>query len=242
VAAAPIGLQWPQSGGPGADVVITYSYSNLLDGSFLLVTPSELRAATEEALGLWATYAPIHFIEMPDSGPPPSDESYDANGYPQIRIGHHTSSDLAHAYYPGTDGLSGDVHVDSGIPWTLGDGHWNFLEAITHELGHALGLGHELDEPAIMNPFYPQQRFTTLGSAFLFPNDIAALQQIYGAGHGSVQPLAPTPEPATILLVGAGLAALARGRGGRTRRARRGQPFASANRKTAAPERVVLPS
>jgi hypothetical protein len=181
-----------------------------LDGTFLLATPGELRAASEEGLRLWASFAPLNFIELPDAGPTPSDVSYDGDGLPQIRIGTHVMSELAHAYYPGDDGLAGDVHVATGIPWTVGNGHWNFLEAITHELGHSLGLAHELDEDAIMNPSYPSHRFDGLGSAFLFPSDIESLRAIYGTGVGSVQPLDPTPEPSTYLLVAAGLATLAR--------------------------------
>ena len=208
----PVGLQWPHPGGVGTPIYITYSFSNLLDGTLLLATPEELRAATEEALGLWARYTPINFIEQPDSGPSPSDGFYDAAGTPQIRIGFHVLSELAHAYYPGDDGLAGDIHIATGIPWTVGLGHWNFLEAVTHELGHSLGLAHELDEDAIMNPSYPSHRFGGLGSAFLFPSDIRSLQAVYGSGVGSVRPLDPAPEPATYLLVGGGLVALARAR------------------------------
>src|SRR6476620_7229696 len=171
-AADPIGLQWPQPDGRGTPVFVTYSYSNLLDGTFFLASPNELRAATEEALRLWAQYAPLQFVELPDAGPPPSDVPYQTGALvPQVRIGHQDMGDLAHGYYPGTDGLAGDVHIATGIPWTVGEGHWNFLEAITHEIGHALGLAHELDEPAIMNPSYPFHRFSGLGTAFLFPSD-----------------------------------------------------------------------
>ena len=212
VAADPIGVQWPQPNGRGSPVFITYSYSNLADGSFLLVTPGELRAATEEALSLWARYAPVDFVELADAGPPASDTPYSAANTPQIRIGYHVMSELAHAYYPGDDGLAGDVHLAAGVPWSVDSGHWNFLEAITHELGHSLGLAHVLDEPAIMNPSYPFHRFGGLGTAFLFESDIRSLQQIYGTGSGSVQSLNPAPEPATVILVGAGLAALVRGR------------------------------
>jgi hypothetical protein len=125
-------------------------------------------------------------------------------------------AELAHAYFPDeASGLGGDVHFDVGVPWTLGAGHWNFLEAITHELGHALGLPHELRLPAIMNPSYPTHRFQGLGSAFLLPADVEAIQALYGSGRGSVRPSAnvsPVPEPATLLLTVAGLAALARAR------------------------------
>jgi matrixin len=209
VSADPIGLQWPQPHGKGTDVVITYSYANLFDGTFLLITPRELRAATEEALGVWASYAPLHFVERPDSGPPVSDQPYAADGHPQIRVGQHDLSEVAHGFYPGSDGLAGDVHFASGLPWTVGEGHWNYLEAVTHELGHALGLVHELDEIAVMNPSYPSHRFDGLGSARLYPADIRQLQGIYGAGIGSVQPLSATPEPGTLIFVVTGVLALA---------------------------------
>ncbi len=213
VSAEPIGMQWPQPGGKGTPVVITYSYSNLLDGAFLLLTPTQLRAATQEAFALWAHFAPLVFQERPDRGPAPSDTAYPAGDTPQIRIGHHETIDWAHAYYPGTwSGLAGDIHLATGAPWSIGaSGGWSYLEVITHEIGHSLGLGHELRRDAMMNPFFPR-RYAGLGSAFLLPADIEDIQAIYGRGRGSVQPLqaSPIPEPATLFLAAAGLGAILR--------------------------------
>ncbi len=209
-AADPVQLHgWPQQS-PGGPVYITYAYSNLLDGTFLQSSSSELRRATEEALGLWATHAPIHFIERIDSGPAVSDSAYAAGKHPDIRIGHHLTPEVAHAFFPGESGLAGDVHVASGLPWSVGTGHWNFLETLTHELGHSLGLVHETVDLAIMNPSYPTHQFAGHGTGFLHPSDIRNLQAIYGAGTGSVTPITPTPEPATYLLVAGGLAQAAR--------------------------------
>ncbi|HXH05028.1 MAG TPA: matrixin family metalloprotease [Vicinamibacterales bacterium] len=209
-----MGLRWPQPGGPGSPVTITYSFSNLLDGAFGLVSPAELRAATEEALRLWASVAPLHFHEQSDSGPVPSDAAYDASGHAMIRIGHHAMSEAAHAFFPGQSGLAGDIHFGTSVPWTLGVlGRWDFLEAITHELGHALGLGHIDDEPAIMSSIFTAARFRGLGTAYLLPADIAAIRSLYGSGLGSVVPLDPVdpiPEPATLLVVTGGLATILR--------------------------------
>ncbi|HWP99147.1 MAG TPA: matrixin family metalloprotease [Vicinamibacterales bacterium] len=221
-----MGLRWPQPDGPGSPVTITYSFSNLLDGAFGFVSPAELRAATEEALRLWASVAPLHFTEWPDWGPPPSDADYDAAGYAMIRIGHHPMTEAAHAFFPGARGLDGDIHLDTGIPWTLGVlGRWDVLEAITHELGHALGLGHIDHEPAIMGTLFRVPRYNGLGTAYLLPADIAALRALYGAGVGSVLPLDPVdpiPEPATLAMLAGGLAALYRRR--RRRRRAHGLP------------------
>ena len=50
-----IGTSWPHTK-PGDPVYITYSYSNLLDGA-MGIPATDLRAAVEEGLGLWAVCA-----------------------------------------------------------------------------------------------------------------------------------------------------------------------------------------
>ncbi len=106
---------------------LTYSYSNLLDGTlFTVLTSTQLRSATEEALGLWSRYAPIEFVEVPDAGPPPSDRPYPADETPDIRIGHHDAVLFTHAFYPWAGGgLARDVHLRTRYAdpfyWGLGD-------------------------------------------------------------------------------------------------------------------------
>lgn len=189
--------RWPNPGGtnpsPGTDVTVTYSLSGLAD---LGLPCDQVRAAVEEALGLWAAVAPLHFVEVRDSGPCPSsnDPNYDATGLPQLRFGSHTEDGprgmLAHAYFPfspSPNGLAGDVHFDCEENWSIGAGSgvFDFLEVCLHEIGHAIGLGHEPTPPggnsAIMNPFYGG-RFTGLGTGFLLQDDINGVQAIYGVG------------------------------------------------------------
>jgi hypothetical protein len=206
-------FRWPQPNGPGSRVVLTYSYSNLFLMDFDGLPVDSLRAATEQALTLWSVYVPLMFIERSDSGPTASDTWYDAGSYPKIRIGAHDGfgdSELAHAYLPvltDSSGLAGDIHFneDPAILWSLGAGvpSIDFLEVMTHEIGHALGLPHADSPDAIMYPFH-EYRFHGLGTGYLLPEDIRAIQSLYGAGSGSV---IPTPEPPTVVLVStAGLA------------------------------------
>ena len=204
---------WPQPGGAGTPVVITYSFSNLFDPFFQGIPELELRTATTEAFGLWSRYAPLHFIEQPDSGPPPSDDDYFADDHPDVRIGAHGIDNawiLAHAFLASqTDvsGLAGDIHFnrDSTLDWGIEDGFpsIDFLEVLAHEIGHALGLQHVLQGDAIMNPNHAF-RFARERRPFLLPPDVAAVQALYGAGEGSVQPI---PEPSTLMLVSGGVVA-----------------------------------
>jgi Matrixin/PEP-CTERM motif len=219
-------FRWPQPGGPGTPVVLTYSFSSLLDqGLSGALTETDIRASTAEAFGLWSHYAPLHFIERSDSGPPPSDTEYAAGTHPDIRIGYQFIDDettLAHAFLPfDTDesGLAGDIHFNttSAYAWSVGAGFptIDFLEVITHEIGHSLGIGHILYADAIMQP-YIDHRFRGRGTAYLLEPDILAIRSLYGSGVGSVQPM---PEPSTMVLLATGLAVALLGR----RRVRRHQ-------------------
>ena len=207
-------------------VTITYSYSNLLDGG-MQVPSSQLRAAVEEGMGLWASYAPLHFVEVPDSGPLPDadDTPYPMGDTPRIRIGHHyidgdvRPNVIAHAFYPYHTGLGADIHFDNSNSWSVGpdpDRQLDLLYTFVHELGHVLGLDHEPapedgGQQAIMNAMYPlgNEVYSGLGTAFLFPDDIAGIQSIYSAGTGSVTPL---PEPASMALLAVGSFVLLRSR------------------------------
>ena len=153
------GQKWPQPNGLGSAVTITYSYSNLLNGQFADGLSSiQIRAAIEEALALWARYAPLNFVEVPDNGPAVSDNDYVAGITPNIRIGHHNLDGagpvIGHGYFPppnGTGGLTGDVHFDISEGWSVNPrSGTDLLETAVHEIGHALGLDHEDDVSSIM--------------------------------------------------------------------------------------------
>jgi hypothetical protein len=193
---SPYAVKWAQPAGLGTPVTITYSYSNLLNGSLGGGLPAAtIKAAIEEALSRWAAVSPLRFVEVPDAGPPPSPEDYDPTGKPMLRFGDRPVDGpygvLAYGYYPGGTGLAGDVQFDSSEPWSvnpaLGE---DLIEVAMHEIGHTLGLAHSQVAPAIMDAYYSGY-FHGPGTSYLFADDIAGVQALYGAGVGSVTPLAP---------------------------------------------------
>ena len=191
-----------------------------------------IKQSIEGALALWASVAPIHFVEVPDQGGPAIEGAEYPNGqFGQIRFRHvfingtdpapgpgqlpqDVAIPKAQAYFPSTFGnLPGDVEFDEGDPWQMVGGIQvpDIFGAATHEIGHTLGLNHTDVLGAIMYPVF--HRFSGPGTGLLTTDDIAGIQAIYGDGknQGSVTPL-PVPEPgsAVLAVLGAALFAMRR--------------------------------
>jgi len=151
------GGKWPQPGGLRSPVMLTYSFENMFDGGLKMPNgdplPADLiRGSIEEALGLWASVAPLHFVEVEDDGLP---YGSGASQYGQLRFRHKylngpdpqigDPSAKAQAYFPNTVGVTpGDVEFDDSDRWqefgTLRQP--DVLGAAIHEIGHTLGLSH----------------------------------------------------------------------------------------------------
>ena len=189
--AAAICLTWTLPS-HGQNETLTFGYSNLLDGGLELQNrfePYEMVLAVEEALGLWAQYIPVDFVEQPAGQVVVGDSQYSSFGQPQILLGHHglDGNTLAHAFGPGFGGLAYDVHMDSS------NRVWSedfFLTTMTHELGHSIGINDHIEGvTAIMNASIGASNnnlMEGLGEGYLFAPDIAAARREWGRGSGEV--------------------------------------------------------
>jgi hypothetical protein len=150
-----VGTQWPQPGGKGTPITLTYSFQNMFDGALKMpngqpLAASVIRGSIQEALHLWSSAAPINFVEVPDDGLYYGSSTH----YGQIRFSHlyingpdPTIGDpvaKAQSYFPAGDGYPGDVQFDDSDAWqpvgTLRQA--DVLGAAIHEIGHSLGLAH----------------------------------------------------------------------------------------------------
>merc|ERR1719369_99751 len=100
---------------------------------------------------------------------------------------------LAHAYFPR---YGGDVHMDDSETWTENSHKGtNFLQTLTHEIGHSLGLSHSRVSASVMAPFY-----RGWDPAFkLHSDDIQGIQSLYGKPSVTTSPpiVFPTTKPTT---------------------------------------------
>jgi hypothetical protein len=220
------GGKWPQPGGLGSPIMLTYSFQNMFDGGLLMPNGQPLpnpliRDSIEDALRLWASVVPINYVEVPDNG-----LGYGAPGaeYGQIRFRHIYMNGpdpappalpvaKAQAYFPSSgDPYAGDVEYDHGDRWqevgTLPQP--DILGATIHELGHTLGLGHT--DLSDANMYWIFTRTSGPGTGQLHPDDVAGARAIYGVGVGRVTSLVPEPASWMMIAIGAGLLAMRKNR------------------------------
>eukprot|EP00794_Sanderia_malayensis_P004808 gene4808-5438_t len=142
------------------------------------LTDTQVKQTMMKAFSKWSQVAKIDFVEAKDNKPDiwvrfatkyHSDPfSFDGPG-----------GTLAHAFYPDTDDLAGDVHFDDDETFSVGSplGR-DLLWVAVHELGHSIGLDHSSVKGAVMFAWYQ----ATQGKDFdLSPDDVDGAKSLYGA-------------------------------------------------------------
>ncbi|KAK2179697.1 hypothetical protein NP493_477g03036 [Ridgeia piscesae] len=149
------------------------------------------RDTFRKAFDKWSQVTPLNFraVETPDQD---IEIKFAAGNHGD---GSRNSFDgpggvLAHAYYPEV----GDTHFDEDETWTdeTSEGT-NLLNVATHELGHALGLGHSNVPHAVMAPYY--QGYDPYFK--LQDDDIRAIQSLYGSRQDRTEPTPPVATTTT---------------------------------------------
>ena len=158
--------------------------------------------AFEQAMGRWNAATIFEFkirrdtYESPCDGLPTRSTGGDSeNGVAFVSdvcgeaFGENTLA-VENSWSQGTRTIQSNIHFNDAYSWNVYDGPYqrgsrtgvvDFRRVAVHELGHALGLGHEDDVPAIM------ATSATLGDTIVAPqaDDIAGVAALYGTDTSS---------------------------------------------------------
>jgi len=164
--------EWPHS---WPDGIITYRLNNLTTD---IEKHQHQERAVTVALRVWQLR--VKNIRFKREYNPIKEVDFNISFMPQEKFS--SPSVLAHAWFPGQGGISGDVEINDKWDWVTHSkiqdiGHPPLVPVLIHEFGHSLGLRHDTtDNESIMWPsFNLGQKKNDLG-----PNDIERIQNRYG--------------------------------------------------------------
>lgn len=234
VCASPPGTPTEGWDGPGLGS-FTLSYylgnPNRADDGLGGLNIADIDAAFAAAAATWSSVAQVAFVKIGDATNPAQDGNFLAansidfyfHGGPDATDGFPfdgpwnpatgAGAVFAHAWGPQdiqNGNVAGNMHFDMDESWVtnaaligVNSATIDLESVILHELGHVLGLDHEdglgqgLGAPVMQSLYWGEKRALTA-------DDIAGVQSLYcptGQVCGTI------PEPATLLLLGSGLAA-----------------------------------
>ncbi len=193
-------LSWGETNILGMGATLSYSIASTSSACFMgfevcssldSLMPVGYQNVIESAFDRWASVANLSFNQVDDQAGDivlaseyiwGSEIAHALTGRSFIEQEGETFSEIAWS----------EIHFSEAVYWSVnGSLGYDFLTVATHEIGHALGLGHSEVEGALMYADY--QGINTLQA-----DDIAGIQFLYGA-------VSAVPEPSSYALFLLGL-------------------------------------